>query len=45
MLQLTIGTIAFVALSVYVKIDEVKKNRMQHEYDETDWNNYYENIK
>lgn len=41
MLQLTIVTIALVVSSVYIKIDEVEKDKMWREYDKTDWNEYY----
>ena len=43
MLEITIGIVVFIALNIYAKIDEAEQNRIQKEYDETDWNDFYAN--
>lgn len=41
MLQFVIGTVAFVSLSIGIKVEETKMARRYKEYEETDWNEYY----
>lgn len=41
MLQIVIGTVAIISLSVAIKVDETKAARQWAEYEETDWNEYY----
>ena len=41
MLQLTIGVVVFIALNIYVKVEETEQSKKQKEYDETDWNEFY----
>lgn len=43
MLTVIIGTVAIVAMSVVIKIDECQENKAQKENDEIDWNEYYAN--
>ena len=44
MLHITVALAAFIALSIFIKIDEIKIDRLRKEYDETDWNVYYAHI-
>ena len=39
-----IGTIIFVVFAIIEKVDETEKDRLQKEYDNIDWNEYYANI-
>lgn len=41
MLQFVIGTVAFVSLSIGIKVEEAKMARQYKECEETDWNWYY----
>ena len=43
MLTVIIGTVAIVAMSVVIKIDERQENKAQKENEEIDWNEYYAN--
>lgn len=41
MLQLAIGTVAIISLSIVIKVEETKTARQWKECEETDWNEYY----
>lgn len=44
MLQLIVGTAIYILLSATIRAEEVKMDRLQKEYDNTDWNEYYANV-